>query len=717
MTGSPAATGMPLSYIVGRPIALITSWGTMPCIDPASREVRHEPQSVAPPTVWLITEPSLESEPVSGWLVHGVGEGVEPIVCGVDKSFAAPNVEPSEHSLAPTQFEVVSLGSDKIGLKSEGRYLCAEPDGRLTLSRSTCGEWERFGASTVEVAGALAQQPRSLFSQRSCAQQARAETREMAGAAAPATGAATCHDGRFVRRRVIVIHHRGNLANKMLQYMGALAIARSIEQCMVVNVSIPEWEIDIPDDTGGQLFFDNIDLRSWDPFRPNLRDLAVAANSSESVRIDLGDHLLRMEFFLDRQFYQSVFPRDARYDHHTSDKNLTINIRAGDILSGVSHYPLLPIAFYEELVEKTGLKPVFVGQLETSEYVTQLRLRFPDAPFINSRDARTDFEYIRSAQNIVVAVSTFSWLASWLSEAGTIFLPLSGFYNPTHHREVDLLPIDDVRYRFFLFPLNFGLPEHAALEHHQRMQGSWKEISRNQVAVLKNSAPFLRVPRENYDNGLPSRSARGSQITFDPIWYAHEYIDAAMEISEGWFEDPLHHYLEVGRLRGYLPTRPIQTERPIDPSLPNLALGKAATQSSRSQWSRGLTLEDDACHAVNGDPSEEYGFHTDSEQNPWWMVDLGRPASVSAIRIFNRDHVLESIQVRASPLVVEISNDKIRWQLLFATREGQIFGGYHGGRPLVWTAREPIEARFVRISIPRHDFLHLSEVEIFGLPI
>jgi hypothetical protein len=151
-------------------------------------------------------------------------------------------------------------------------------------------------------------------------------------------------------------------------------------------------------------------------------------------------------------------------------------------------------------------------------------------------------------------------LAAWLSQAKTIILPISGFYNPAQHRELDLLPVDDIRYRFFLFPLNFGLPQQEALKHHERMKGRWKEISRNQVALLKNAAPLLRVPRQNFDCGLPSRAAPGAAITFDPVWYAHEYIDAAIEISEGWFEDPLHHYLEVGRLRGYLPTCPVQEE-------------------------------------------------------------------------------------------------------------------------------------------------------------
>jgi hypothetical protein len=108
-----------------------------------------------------------------------------------------------------------------------------------------------------------------------------------------------------------VIHHRGNLANKMLQYMGALTFASRIRGCTIVNVSIPEWGIEIPDDTQDQLFFDNVDLQSWDPFRPHLQELTTTANQSESIRIMMADHLQRMEFLLDRSFYNHLFPKAA----------------------------------------------------------------------------------------------------------------------------------------------------------------------------------------------------------------------------------------------------------------------------------------------------------------------------------------------------------------------------------------------------------------------
>jgi hypothetical protein len=234
------------------------------------------------------------------------------------------------------------------------------------------------------------------------------------------------------------------------------------------------------------------------------------------------------------------------------------------------------------------------------------------------------------------------------------------------------------------------------------------------VALLKTASPFIRSPRENYYQTLPIRTAQAKSITFDSIWYVHNYLDAAWEIAEGWFEDPLHHYLEVGRLRGYLPTRPLQQTTVSDLSLPNLALGKRARQSSISAWSRGGHLEEDAGNAVDGILCKDYAFHTDNGSNPWWSVDLGEPAYIHWLRIFNRDHLSEAIQGRASPLLVETSNDENEWRTLFSTEAGHLFGGYGGGSPPIWTCTPPTIARFVRVSIPRPEYLHLAQVEIYG---
>ena len=711
---------------------LFTAFGTMVYVDAVSGLLRHDAFDDSRANAVLVAEPCIAEGPQTASLMYDAGGVLEPIVVSAEGCWRTSSTKPIPEPISPLR--VIQIERGLVALHSAGLFLCAEADGRITLSRPKCYAWECFvaspgwcdtliGPNATQLEAAVSAQIdwegiRPFRGQSRPAEayvpkpQAEPVNGQIVGARQGSEASASAYaERRFALRRVIVMRHRGKLANKMIQYMAALTLANRIKDCTIVNVSIPEWGIEIPDDTQNQFFFDNVE---WDYSRSHIEELRTTANRSESIRIILDDYLQRLDFLMRPQFYFDIFPKSSHLSHELTENDLLINIRAAEILNGMPHYPLLPIAFYEDIVTRMGLKPVFAGQLNESEYVQQLRLRFPRAKFINTQGARADFDLIRSAKNVVVAVSSFSWLAAWLSDAATIILPLSGFFNPAHHREIDLLPVDDIRYRYFLFPLNYGLPERESLQYHERIKGRWKEISRSQIALLKSSSPFLHVPWINYKDGLPTRSAEKPAITFDPVWYAHQYIDAAMEISEGWFDDPLHHYLEVGRLRGFHATRPFQEEGTLDLTLPNIALNKRATQSSVSQWSRGSTPEEDARHAVNGNPEKDYGFHTDFEPYPWWMVDLGNTAQMHFIRIYNRDFVSDSVQLRASPLLVEVSNEGKQWKPLFHTPPGHLFGGYRGGSPLLWSAKEPVEARFVRISIPRREALHLAEVEIYG---
>lgn len=168
-------------------------------------------------------------------------------------------------------------------------------------------------------------------------------------------------------------------------------------------------------------------------------------------------------------------------------------------------------------------------------------------------------------------------------------------------------------------------------------------------------------------------------------------------------------------LGGFRGTQPDPTNIQVDSALLNIALNKPAMQSSLSNWSKGQTLEADAGNAVDGNLSKEYGFHTDMEEHPWWMVDLGALATIQFIRIFNRE-AMEYVQLRASPLLIETSRDKEVWTPLFQTPHDHLFSGFSGGKPLVWgaAADNNVVARFVRISILRRECLHLAEIEVYG---
>ncbi len=399
-----------------------------------------------------------------------------------------------------------------------------------------------------------------------------------------------------------------------------------------------------------------------------------------------------------------MFPLRDGDIYACADDEILINVRAGDILAGhVPFYPLTPVGFYMDIVRQTKLKPVFVGQLAPGLYVNTIYSAFPDAKFIINDNPIADFDTIRSARHIVPAVSTFSVIAAWLSRAEDIYLPLNGFLNPAHLRECDLVPTNDYRYRYFLFPLNYALPEEQALAHHRKLDGAWKEISAARVDALKKGALIA---------GKLGSSAPKKTVYFDEKWYVHTYLDAAKDISDGWYRDGWHHYVDYGRLRGYLPSQHF-TETP----LPNVALGRTARQSSLSFWSKGRTINEDAMMAVNGDSNKDYGFHTNREQFPWWMVDLEFTATIREVRVYNRKGPPE-LQKRAAPLLIDISLDGVKWHTIKKTRKDEYFGENDGGAtPLIVLLEKDVNARYLKITIDRDDaILHLAEIEVYGYP-
>ncbi len=496
---------------------------------------------------------------------------------------------------------------------------------------------------------------------------------------------------------VIHIEPKGLLANRMIQYLAAKRLQAHCRGSRLSNVSLPEWDLVMPPlSSGGE----ERELVLRHEARVPFRTLVELVNAGAFQRVVIAENAQRMDYLGEPAACARVFPPKAT-PAPVADDELLIHIRSGDAAGGIQHYPLVPAEFYRTLSELSGLRPCFMGQLENNAHCDRLREGFPHARFIETQDVLSDFETIRSARHIAIAVSTFSWLAAWLSSAERIFLPILGFFNPMHFPgwgDIDLLPTADARYRFFLFPLHYGLSLEEALPSHAEIAARCREISPRQVDVLRQRAPYVRVAP--------------SDIDFNPVWYAHAYIDAAMEISEGWFAGPLEHYLEIGCRRGCRPMPPGFSQRrdPVGRAA-DVAAGRPAQQSSLSPWSVGRTTEEDAGRALLGAPQEPYAFHTNWENSPWWRVDLERPQAIAEVLIDNRaDDVLNA--ARAGPLRVETSIDMETWAELFTTPPGLMGGS--GGRAVIWTAPAPRVARFVRIVVPRWTCLHLRQVQIFA---
>ena len=132
------------------------------------------------------------------------------------------------------------------------------------------------------------------------------------------------------------------------------------------------------------------------------------------------------------------------------DDCLLIHIRAGDVATLTNDkYGPLPIRYYQYLLAQTGLRPLFICEPGRTHYIDLLKATFPKAEMIGGASAIEDFEIIRSAKNVALSVSSFSWMATFLSSrVQQIHLPLAGHFDPADDLTPDFLPLNDTRYIF-----------------------------------------------------------------------------------------------------------------------------------------------------------------------------------------------------------------------------------------------------------------------------
>jgi hypothetical protein len=131
----------------------------------------------------------------------------------------------------------------------------------------------------------------------------------------------------------------------------------------------------------------------------------------------------------------------------------------------------------------------------------------------------------------------------------------------------------------------------------------------------------------------------------------------------------------------------------------NIALGKPFHPSSQKATPPGGQT------IVDGDTGTSVGMHTTVEDNPNVVIDLEAPYWISTVKVYNR---VDGWFDDCLPLVLELSTDDktfsevARRETHFGTSPPWIVDV--GGRP----------GRYVRLRVPRHGYLALSEVEVFG---
>lgn len=141
--------------------------------------------------------------------------------------------------------------------------------------------------------------------------------------------------------------------------------------------------------------------------------------------------------------------------------------------------------------------------------------------------------------------------------------------------------------------------------------------------------------------------------------------------------------------------------------LQNIALRKPAILSSTCKWSTHDSRVEEASIGNNGLKASNDYFHTGKQFDPWWQVDLKEIYSVKCVNIVNRREYSD----RLKSFSILWSHDGKSWFNYGRNKDPNAF------QERSFASTSPSAARFVRIQVNGYNYLHLSEVEIFGEPL
>lgn len=254
----------------------------------------------------------------------------------------------------------------------------------------------------------------------------------------------------------IIIHKYGLLGNNIIEYMLALYL-KSIYNDFKIYRSDPNLlsefglNIDVDKNENMGSSFKRIEI-----FKPttDINKVVADIKTSKDVLVIIRYNLFNKHHFMPMlDTFRNLFGN--KIDVHGFDaRYIVIHVRLGDIAKQKTHtnYPIIPFSFHRYIIRKTKLLPVFIGQLDTGYITTELKKEFPSAIFVEGGNPLHDFECMRRSKNLSIAVSTFSFLAGFLSDNDTtIHMPVYGLFNREDRPELDYLVVDK-RFHFYKFP-------------------------------------------------------------------------------------------------------------------------------------------------------------------------------------------------------------------------------------------------------------------------
>ena len=129
----------------GERASLFTCWGTHVYYDHATKELRHGIADRPKNTVLLSCGTPTEESDQAVLAIIGEG-GVHFVTSDNGRLTVLSCEEPLDvrYKTVHTRFSLVPVDQDRVGLRAQSLFLCAEQDGRLTLSKTRLRAWETF---------------------------------------------------------------------------------------------------------------------------------------------------------------------------------------------------------------------------------------------------------------------------------------------------------------------------------------------------------------------------------------------------------------------------------------------------------------------------------------------------------------------------------------------------------------------------------------------
>ena len=180
---------------------------------------------------------------------------------------------------------------------------------------------------------------------------------------------------------------------------------------------------------------------------PNLFELfTLSANKSNSLQgqniyqephfhyspIPQSDEIVLHGYFQSEKYFSEYIDelkdefvlRHPKYPEKLDEDYIGIHVRRGDYLNHPTIHPTCSMEYYEQALASLPDKPVKVFS-DDQEWCAK---NFKGDKFhISTKDFIEDFELMRKCNYHIIANSSFSWWAAWLSDSKKVIAPSTWF--------------------------------------------------------------------------------------------------------------------------------------------------------------------------------------------------------------------------------------------------------------------------------------------------